>query len=56
MKSPIRFSKASGSTRQLVVRVLARGWRPGVGRIGDFARRGQPAKPQGRVNAAGVLR
>ena len=30
MKSAIRFSRASGSTRRLVEKLIARGWFPGA--------------------------
>lgn len=30
MKSALRFSKASGSTRRLVERAIRAGWRPGL--------------------------
>jgi hypothetical protein len=30
MKSALRFSKASGSTRRKVETVIQRGWRPGM--------------------------
>jgi hypothetical protein len=29
MKSTLRYSKASGSTKRLVERVIQRGWQPG---------------------------
>jgi hypothetical protein len=36
MKSTLRFSKASGSTRRRVDLIIQRGWFPGVGRVSDF--------------------
>ena len=38
MKSHLRFSKASGSERAKIQRLVRRGWRPGI-RIGDFLSR-----------------
>ena len=38
MKSPLRFSKASGSTRRLVERAIRAGWQPGL-RVSDVLRK-----------------
>jgi hypothetical protein len=38
MKSALRFSKASGSTRRKVETVIQRGWHPGL-KISDVLRR-----------------
>jgi hypothetical protein len=45
MKSHIRWSKASGSDKRKVEKLLRRGWEPGK-RIGDFA--GKKSKGVGR--------
>jgi len=51
MKSYLRFSRASGSTRQRVELAIRRGWRPGL-KIGDLLSR----KSQRRLTAAGGVR
>jgi hypothetical protein len=38
MKSALRFSKASGSTRRKVELIIQRGWRPGL-KISDVLKR-----------------
>ena len=38
MKSALRFSKASASTRHRVDLIVRRGWFPGAGRFSDFYR------------------
>jgi hypothetical protein len=39
MKSALRFSKASSSTRRRVDLIVRRGWFPGAGRVSDFYKR-----------------
>jgi hypothetical protein len=38
MKSPLRYSKASGSTRRKIALIIQRGWRPGL-KISDVLKR-----------------
>jgi len=47
MKYETRQSRASRSTVRKIERALARGWKPGLGSVSDFARGYKPnyAKP-----------